>query len=74
MLSEIFCLFIAVHVKLGLPLGSHRTQHTSYMYGTCTCMLYVRKGLGIFFHVHVHVHVCADHTLECGLCTCTSCT
>ena len=28
-MSEIFYLFIAVHVKLGLPLGSHRTQHAS---------------------------------------------
>ena len=36
MLSEIFYLFIAVHVKLGLPLVHIRTY------------MYMRKGLGIY--------------------------
>ena len=29
-LSEIFFIIIAVHVKLGLSLGNHQTQHASY--------------------------------------------
>ena len=39
--------FIAVHVKLGLPLVSHQTQHASYV---------IREARAI--HVHVHICVC----------------
>ena len=45
-----------MHVKLGLPLGSHQTQHISYV-------IHDEKSLGIFLKNYMYMIVLISPTM-----------